>query len=181
MARLLEQLSEALQAFAACAQPPARIGGLAVNVHHVVRATTDIDFLVAAIDADSVHTALLDLGYQCIYRSDDAANYSRKDQRLDLIYAHRSYSTELLMRARSHAFPIGSIRVVSVEGLIGFKLQALLNNPSRVRDEQDIRDLLRANLDQMDMGELRKYFVLFGHEGWLSQLLEELRIEQDPP
>ena len=38
-----------------------------------VRATKDVDFLVSAEAADRVHVALLELGYQCLYRSEDAA------------------------------------------------------------------------------------------------------------
>jgi hypothetical protein len=50
------------------------IGGLAVVAHQVVRTTKDVDFLLEADAADRVHDALLDLGYQCLYRSEDAAN-----------------------------------------------------------------------------------------------------------
>jgi hypothetical protein len=49
------------------------IGGLAVVAHQVARATKDVEFLVEAEAADRVHDALLDLGYQCLYRSEDAA------------------------------------------------------------------------------------------------------------
>ncbi len=35
--------------------PPALIGGLALAAHKVIRATRDVDFLVAAVDADRVH------------------------------------------------------------------------------------------------------------------------------
>lgn len=40
-----------------------------------MRATQDVDFLVEAEAADKVHVALLNLGYECLYRSEDAANY----------------------------------------------------------------------------------------------------------
>jgi len=39
--------------------------------------------------------------------------------------------------------------------LIGFKLQALVNDPSRTRDLEDIRALLRANRGMLDTAELR--------------------------
>jgi hypothetical protein len=181
MTKLVEQLKEALQAFTVCREPPALIGGFAVNVHNVVRATTDIDFLVALDDADRLHDALSELGYRCIYRTEDVANYSRGDARLDLLYARRPHSTELLERAEFREFPVGPIRVVGAEGLIGFKLQALHNDPSRLRDAEDIRELLRVNRSRLDMDQVREYFVLFDRQDWLQQLIEELGFEQEPP
>ena len=74
MPKLVEQLRQALVAFNVCRRQPALIGGFAVNAHNVVRSTTDIDFLVALDDADRLHDALLDLGYECLYRTDDVAN-----------------------------------------------------------------------------------------------------------
>lgn len=181
MAKLIEQLREALQAFKVCREPPALIGGFAVNVHNVVRATTDIDFLVAFDDADRVHDVLLDLGYHCIYRTDDVANYSRGDERLDLLYARRPHSARLLASAEVRQFPVGPIRVIGVEGLIGFKLQALRNDPSRQRDAEDIRELIRVNRHRLDMDQVREYFALFDRQEWLQQLIEELRFEQESP
>jgi hypothetical protein len=69
MLHLAEQIREALSMFARSGTQPALIGGLAVVAHQVVRATQDVDFLVAAEAADTVHSALLGLGYQCLYRS----------------------------------------------------------------------------------------------------------------
>ena len=83
MPNLVEQIREALSMFARNDTKPALIGGLAVVAHQVVRATKDVDFLVEAEAADRVHDALLDLGYQCLYRSEDAANYVRATEGLD--------------------------------------------------------------------------------------------------
>lgn len=57
--------------------------------------------------------------------------------------------------------------------LIGFKLQALVNDPSRTRDLEDIRALLRANRGTLDTAELRGYFRLFDREALLDELLRE--------
>ena len=78
MPNLADQIREALSMFVRISTKPALIGGLAVVAHQVVRATQDVDFLVEAEAADSVHDALLGLGYQCLYRSEDAANYVRR-------------------------------------------------------------------------------------------------------
>lgn len=150
---------------------PALIGGLAVVAHHVVRATKDVDFLVAAEAADKVHDALLNLGYQCLYRSEDAANYVRGTEGLDLLYAHRPHARRLLEQATARETPMGRLRVISVEGLIGFKLQGFTNDATRTRDLEDIRALMQKHRPSLDMAELREYFALFNKLDLLNELL----------
>lgn len=66
-------------------------------------------------------------------------------------------------------------------GLIGFKLQALQNEPSRQRDAEDIRELIRVNRHRMNMDQVWEYFVLFNRQEWPQELIEELRFEQESP
>lgn len=170
MPNLAEQIREALAMFARNGTQPALIGGLAVVAHQVVRATKDVDFLVEAEAADRVHHALLELGYQCLYRSEDAANYVRGAEGLDLLYAHRPLARRLLAQAAERDTPMGRLRIISVEGLIGFKLQGYVNDATRTRDLEDIRALLKMHRDSISFDELREYFALFDR----SELLDEL-------
>ncbi len=62
----------------------------------------------------------LAVGYQCVYRSEDAANYVRATQGLDLLYAHRPLARRLLSQASERESPMGRIRIISVEGLNTF-------------------------------------------------------------
>ncbi len=174
MSRLVDQIKEALAAFAGISTPPALIGGLALAMHHVVRATQDVDFLADADDADRLHALLQGLGYRCIHRSEDAANYLRGDEGLDLLYAHRPIARRLLAAADERDTGLGRVRVITAEGLIAFKLQALVNDPARPRDLEDIRGLLRANAGALDMGEIREYFVLFDREALFDELIAEI-------
>ena len=152
MARLVDQIKQAVAAFVGCKTTPALIGGLALAAHQVVRATRDVDFLADADDADRLPEILLALSYRCVYRSEDAANYLRDDEGLDLLYAHRPVARRLLAEATARETVMGPLRVpISAEGLIGFKLQALVNNPSRLRDIEDIRALLRAQRGRLNM------------------------------
>ena len=157
--------------FARNGTEPALVGGLAVVAHQVVRATKDVDFLVEAEAADRVHVALLDLGYQCLYRSEDAANYVRASEGLDLLYAHRPLARRLLAQALARETPMGRMRIISVEGLIGFKLQGFVNDATRIRDLEDIRALLKIHRDSLDMNKLREYFSLFNKLEFLNELL----------
>lgn len=170
MSRLVDQIREALTAFVGLKTPPALIGGLALASHGVVRATRDVDFLVDADDADRLHGILLGLGYRCIHRSEDAANYLRGDEGLDVLYAHRVTARKLLSDASERLTGFGRLRVVGAEGLIAFKLQGYVNDPARARDLDDIRALLKANADKLDMDEVRRYFALFDREDLLEAL-----------
>lgn len=171
MSNLAEQIREALAMFARLGTEPALIGGLAVVAHQVVRATKDVDFLVDAEAADKIHDALLELGYQCLYRSEDAANYLRATEGLDLLYAHRPLARRLLAEASERVTPMGRMRIINVEGLIGFKLQAFANDATRTRDVDDIRALFKMHRASLNLEELRVYFALFDKTELLHELL----------
>jgi hypothetical protein len=172
--RLGNQLSEATACLRAAGIDCALIGGLALAPHKVVRATQDVDLLVDQDHADATEKLLLDLGYVRLHRSDDAANYQRGSERLDLLYAHRPIARRLLSQAATLTTPFGTLRTVSAEGLIGLKLQALVNDPGRTQDLEDIRQLLRMNRDTLDLDEVRSYFGLFERETQLDELLREI-------
>lgn len=131
MSKLAEQIKQALAAFKGCKIPPALIGGVALAAHEVVRATREVDFLVDAAESDYIHEALSELGYRCVYLSGDAANDVRNDEGLELLYARRPRSRRLLSESLERDTALGRIRVINAEGLIGLKLQALVNNLSR--------------------------------------------------
>ena len=173
--RLGKQLEEAIATLNGVGARFALIGGLALAPHKVVRATQDVDLLVEAGLADAVDRALTVIGYHCIHRSPDAANYLRDDQRLDFLYAHRPAAREILQTAPQLNTPFGTVHVVSAEGLIAFKLQGWVNDPRRTQDLEDIRALLRANRSTLRMDEVRRYFSLFNREPLLQEILNELK------
>jgi len=174
MSRLIDQLTEALAALAVCETPPALIGGLALAAHGVVRATQDVDLLIDTDDADVAHQRVQALGYECVHRSVEAANYERGDEGLDLLYAHRAAARHILAQAEIKQTPFGEIRVVGAEGLIAFKLQSYCNDPDRGRDLDDMKELLYANRDALNMQRVRDYFSLFDREDLLDELLVKL-------
>ncbi len=174
LSRLGRQLEEAVAALDGVAAKFALIGGLALAPHKVVRATQDVDLLIDADLANAVDEALTALGYRCLHRSADAANYLRDDQRLDFLYAHRPIARQLLHAAPELKTPFGTLHVVSAEGLIAFKLQGWVNDPRRRQDLEDIRALIRANRVTLDMRQVREYFQLFSHEPLLEEILSEI-------
>lgn len=172
--RLGKQLAQVVSALNRDGIRFALIGGLALASHKVIRATQDIDLLIEADDADRVDRLAVAVGYRCLYRSDDAANYERDDERMDFLYARRPIARQLLAAARELDTAFGLLRVVSLEGLIGFKLQALINDPSRTQDREDIKALLRANQAIVNLKEVREYFRLFDRETLLDEILREI-------
>ena len=160
----------------------ALIGGFALPFHGVQRATGDVDFLVEVEAGDAIHHALLQAGARCVHRSDEAANYAGSMPTMapvDLIYARRERAREMLRRARSRALRGARVRVpvVDAEALIGLKLQALVNAPSRsTRDQADIDALFAACGRSLDRDLLRDYYRLFDREDELETLLARIAL-----
>jgi hypothetical protein len=173
LSRLGRQIEELVGALNRLGIRFALIGGLALTPHKVIRATQDIDLLTDALSAEDIDQELRRLGYQCIHRSADAGNYLRGDERVDFLYAHRPAARHLLAGAAELTTAFGVLRVVSPEGLIGLKLQALVNDPRRTQDLADIRALIRANRATLDMAQVRDFFRLFDRESWLEELLDD--------
>lgn len=173
MAGLAQQIREVLAALRGLRHSPVLIGGLALAAHNVVRATRDVDFLVDADDSDHIHVALTKLGYACIHRSADAANYLRGEEGLDLLYAHRPEARRLMREAEMRQTGLGPLRVIGAEGLIAFKLQGYVNDATRARDLDDIRALLRNNAGKLNMPRVRAYFALFDRDKLLDDLLAQ--------
>lgn len=174
ISRLGRQIAEVTAALRRVGAPYALIGGLALAPYNVIRATQDVDLLADLEKADEIDGELIKLGYRCLHRSSEAGNYLRGDERVDLLYAHRPIARRLLAEAVELSTSLGDLRVISTEGLIGFKLQGLANDPRRTQDLEDIRALLRANRSKLDMAEVREYFHLFNRDALLNELLRDI-------
>jgi len=153
----------------------ALIGGAALAANGVVRATKDLDFLVDDAREPDVHSIFAGLGFETLKRHPDVSNYLLARLRVDVLYARRSYTKAMLRRARSAALGDVEVRAVMAEDLIGFKLQALKNNPDRPHDRGDILALMRENADRLDMTLLREYAHVLGQEALLDELLHANR------
>jgi len=174
MSSLLKHLLEMLEAFQRAGIRHAAVGGIAVVAHGVVRATADLDFLVSLTDAASLDTCMQRLGFRSLHASRDAANYVRDGLRVDFLFASRPIALRLLESAQARKLAGHALPVVSVAGLIGLKLQALVNDPRRQQDAVDIRSLLRLHREQLDLDEVEEYFALFDRTQLLADWLAEL-------
>ena len=66
--------------------------------------------------------------------------------------------------------PMGRTRIISVEGLIGFKLQGFANNATRICDLNDIRALIKMHRSSLNRDESHEHFALFNQSERLHEL-----------
>jgi hypothetical protein len=169
---LAEQLASAVSLLESVDARFALIGGMALVAHKCPRATADIDFLLDLDDAPKVSAALLEAGFESIHSSVDAGNFVRNGERIDFIFAHRARSLALIETALHGN--IGPIKfpLVTIEGIVGLKLQALANNPKRLQDLVDIQVLIDSNLSKLNRDQVRDYFQLFQRMDLYDTLIE---------
>jgi hypothetical protein len=157
----------------------ALIGGLAMAARGVQRTTLDADFILFLEDLDAADDILLRHGFRRSFRSENVTHYAAagpEPARVDLLHAFRGPSLGMLARAERLPCAGGfELPVVHSEDLIGLKLQALVNDPSR--EPQDWADMValvkhasRARIP-LDWELLGDYFDLFDRRPMLDQLL----------
>jgi len=155
----------------------ALIGGFALGAWGVPRGTVDIDFLVHHGDMEKVDTIMGELGYECRYRTENVSQYVSPLQifgEIDFLHAFRTLSLRMLDRAEDRKMFGGSlsVRVLKIEDLIGFKVQAIANNEARKgMDMADIEALIAFHIADIDWTLIEEYFALFR----LDDLFRELR------
>ena len=165
--RLLASLACRHAAFEEREIDHALIGGCALAAHRVVRATTDVDFLVLAEHEPRLHDYMVSEGFEVLLRTENVSNYlAANGERIDCLYARRAYTREMLAAAQPCKFGQTEVRVVRPEDIIGLKVQASSNDPSRLPlDMSDVARLIEEHRATLDIVRLRKYFSIFGREG----------------
>ena len=156
----------------------ALIGGFAMALRGVQRATMDLDFILMLEDLAPADRILTGCGYRREFHSENVSHYVAGDDtwgRIDILHAFRGPSLGMLRRAER--LPAGAdleLPVVTIEDIVGLKIQALVNDPTRaVGDWNDIRLLLEAARERaqpLDWALLEDYLRLFQLEGRLAEL-----------
>jgi Uncharacterised nucleotidyltransferase len=154
----------------------ALMGGFALGLWGVGRSTVDLDILVERKDVGKVDRIMLDLGYECRYKSENVSQYVSALNifgEVDFLHAFREASLDMLGRAEEKAI-FGnelSVSVLRPEDLVGLKLQAIKNNPAREQsDAADIESLLLLQKENLDWQLIGKYFKLFEMEDLLKRI-----------
>lgn len=148
----------------------ALMGGFAMGLWGGSRSTVDLDFLVHRDDAGKVHNVMTGLGYDRLHHTENVSQYAsplRSFGGIDFIHAFRDASLDMLKRAVLKDIFGGAlnIRTLIPEDIIGLKLQAVYNNPSRREsDTEDIAMLISRHEGALDKELLKQYFKLFQME-----------------
>ena len=80
----------------------ALIGGFAMAMRGVQRATVDLDFILLLEDLDKAHRIFEKLGYERGFKSENVSHYFSSDSslgRIDLLHAFRGPTLSMLDRA----------------------------------------------------------------------------------
>lgn len=145
----------------------ALIGGFALAVHGLNRATVDIDFLADGAKRDAILRALTACGFKLVHESPEVLQFAGIGQ-LDILLANRPLSVRMIRDAVVDSRV--PVRVLKVEDLIGLKIQAYTNDSSReFRDKADIQALIRSRGD-LDWDRIKSYADLFGEWSTLLSL-----------
>jgi hypothetical protein len=154
----------------------ALMGGFALGLHGVARSTVDIDFLVHRDDLSKIHTIMSELGYKCAYESENVSQYVSHLKvfgEVDFIHAFRQISLKMLERVEEKKVfnETISVKVLKLEDIIGFKVQAIANDESRkALDLGDIESLMALHKSSLNWDTLEECFVLFGFSGLFVEL-----------
>ncbi len=146
----------------------ALIGGFALGIWKVPRATVDVDFLVSREDLGKVDKIMKNMGYECRYQTENVSQYvSPLDifGEIDFIHAFREISLSMLSRAEERKIfnETLTIKVLRVEDLIGLKVQAMANDESRKAiDFADIEALMKLHGKEINWSDIEGYFNMFG-------------------
>jgi len=155
------------------------MGGFALGLWGVGRATVDLDFLVDRSDQKKVGKIMAEIGYECKFMSENVSQYVsplKTYGEIDFLHAFRQASLEMLGRAEGKEIFGGelNIMVVRPEDLIGLKLQAVKNNPARKeQDMSDIKALIAVQREKIDWQLIKKYANILDAEDLLKELNEK--------
>jgi hypothetical protein len=157
----------------------ALMGGFALGLHGVGRATVDIDFLVHRDDLPKVDRVMQEFGYKCQFNTENVSQYISPLKifgEVDFLHAFRKLSLKMLQQAQEKEIFSGAmkIRVLKPEDIIGLKVQAISNNPTRkTKDMLDIEALMSLYKNKLDWPTIKMYFSLFGMDKLYNRLLRK--------
>jgi len=143
------------------------MGGFALGLAGVPRATIDLDFLIHRDDLPKVDKIMKENSYECRYKSENVAQYTSPLKvfgEVDFLLAFRDISVKMLNMAVEKDVFAGKfkVNVLKTEDIIGLKLQAAINDPARATKEYlDIESLMEYHKSNLDWALIEEYFEVF--------------------
>jgi len=155
----------------------ALMGGFALGLLGVYRATVDLDFLINRDDCDEVHGIMTALGFERRHHTENVSQYVSPLAvfgEVDFLHAFREISKGMLERAEDRKIFGGErmIKILKPEDMIGLKVQAMVNDKGRWNNDlADIEKVMAIHGKNLDWALIDEYFSLFG----LQKIMKELR------
>lgn len=151
----------------------ALIGGLALACYGSTRATVDLDLLIHEEHKEKVKKLFQMNALMLVNETEEVLQFSGIGY-VDVLLARRPLSQKILSHANSGG-PEG-IRFVQVEDLIGLKIQAYVNDPTReLQDKADIQFLIE-NVDKLDWDRIKTYADLFNQWEAINEIKNKTRL-----
>jgi len=143
------------------------MGGFALGIYEVFRATIDMDFLVDVKDLDKVKQIMKKYMYKTIYETENVIQFDsdiKEMGSIDFILSKRNISNKMLLDSDEYEILNNEIKikVLKIEDLVAFKLQAINNDITRKKkDWNDIVQIIEKNNSKIKWNKLKEYFELF--------------------
>ncbi len=162
--------------------PCIMIGGHAVNHYGVIRATQDIDFMIAASDADAVRRIMHEAGFTNVSIHETVMFFQQPDSplRVDFLKVDPDTMEKLIANAvKVHYAGANNILVPQLQDLLAMKLFALATGGPN-RKDKDFGDIVKLVIEHGPPveAELKTMCSTFATDALyqeLRQRIEELR------
>ena len=156
----------------------ALIGGFAMALRGVQRATVDLDFIIMLEDLEKADAIFVEAGYERAFHNENVSHYLSDQSemgRINILHAFRGPTLKMLEQAdRLQIDSDHTLPVIKIEDIIGLKIQATVNDPQRkTRDYADIRMMLEtsAEMEQiLDWELIEDYLELFNLRDFLGEM-----------
>lgn len=156
----------------------ALIGGFAMALRGIQRATTDLDFILMLEDLDRTDEIFRLAGYTRAFRNENVSHYTADNPALGrIVILHAFRGPTLSMLDRAERMPLNrdlNLPVVQLEDLIGLKVQAACNDPHRATaDWSDIRLMVEASAyarTPLDWELIADYLEIFDQQEKMKDL-----------
>lgn len=146
------------------------IGGFALSNYGIHRATRDIDLLIDGSAKERIKDLFKAAGFVLYHETNEILQFEGLGY-LDVLLANRPLSLQMLSESKNSTY-LQDIPVASVEAIVGLKIQAYRNDPSRtLKDKSDIQELLK--IKDIDLKIVKKYADLF--DAW-TEIQELMKI-----
>ncbi len=151
----------------------ALIGGLALACYGSTRATVDLDLLIHEENKLLVKKIFTANGFSIVHESDEVLQFSGLGY-IDVILARRPISQNILKDANSGGPE--EIKFVKPEDLIGLKIQAYSNDPTReLQDKADIQYLME-NITDLNWEKIKTYADLFKQWEVINEIKNKIKL-----